>query len=276
MNKQISLKDTAVAAPHGQWKHSDEVIDDVACKRVSIVNVALIGRPGAADWVLIDAGIGGSAKAIAQAAAERFGEQSRPAAIVLTHAHFDHVGALETLADEWDVPIYAHVSERPFLDGSQAYPKPDPSVGGGLMARLSPLFPRGPINVARRLQLLPMSGDIPVLPGWRWIHTPGHTPGHVSLWREADRTLIAGDAFITTRQESAYAAVTQEPEMHGPPRYFTPDWENARESVRRLAALQPEVVVTGHGRPMQGAEMRTALEQLARDFDRVARPNKST
>ena len=110
------------------------------------------------------------------------------------------------------------------------------------------------------------------MPGWELIHTPGHTPGHVSFWRESDRTLIVGDAFITTRQESAYAVITQEPEMHGPPNYYTPDWESARTSVQRLAALEPERVITGHGRPMQGAAMREALRTLARDFDRIARP----
>ena len=108
--------------------------------------------------------------------------------------------------------------------------------------------------------------------GWRWLHTPGHTPGHVSLWRESDRLLVAGDAFITTRQESAYAAITQAPEMHGPPMYFTPDWVSARASVQSLAALAPDVVVTGHGQAMQGQEMRAALQELAQRFDEVAVP----
>jgi glyoxylase-like metal-dependent hydrolase (beta-lactamase superfamily II) len=108
--------------------------------------------------------------------------------------------------------------------------------------------------------------------GWRWLHTPGHAPGHISLWREADRLLIAGDAFITTRQESAYAAITQAPEMHGPPMYFTPDWDNARRSVQKLAALSPETVVTGHGQAMQGPEMRAALNVLADRFDEIAVP----
>jgi glyoxylase-like metal-dependent hydrolase (beta-lactamase superfamily II) len=83
---------------------------------------------------------------------------------------------------------------------------------------------------------------------------------------------VAGDAFITTNQESAYAVATQEPELHGPPRYFTPDWTAARDSVRRLAALSPELVITGHGHAMRGAVMRTALDLLARDFDRIAVP----
>lgn len=73
------------------------------------------------------------------------------------------------------------------------------------MPLLVPLFPRRPIDVSRWLQRLPEDGSVPQMPGWRWIHTPGHTPGHISFWRERDRTIIAGDAFITTNQESAYA-----------------------------------------------------------------------
>jgi glyoxylase-like metal-dependent hydrolase (beta-lactamase superfamily II) len=54
--------------------------------------------------------------------------------------------------------------------------------------------------------------------------------------------------------------------------YFTPDWESARKSVQRLAALEPESVITGHGRPLRGQTMRAPLHALARDFDRVALP----
>jgi glyoxylase-like metal-dependent hydrolase (beta-lactamase superfamily II) len=253
-----------------------EVTPDLAYRRLGIVNVAFFGRPGVGDrgWVLIDAGVFGTMKLITAAAAERFGANARPAAIVLTHGHFDHVGVLEDLADLWQAPVYAHDLERPYLDGSASYPPPDPSVGGGLMARLSPFYPRAPVDVSRWLRTLPADGSVPEMPGWRWLHTPGHTPGHVSLWREADRTIVAGDAFITTRQESAYAVAVQKPEMHGPPKYFTIDWEASRASVRRLAELEPEIAVTGHGPAMRGAEMRSALHALARDFDRVAVPDK--
>jgi glyoxylase-like metal-dependent hydrolase (beta-lactamase superfamily II) len=141
-----------------------------------------------------------------------------------------------------------------------------------MMARLSSMYPRGPYDVSKWLQALPADGSVPHMPGWRWIHVPGHTPGQIALWREGDRVLIAADAFITTRQESAYAVATQIPEMHGPPMYYTQDWEASRASVQKLAALEPEIVVTGHGLAMQGPEMRAALHQLARDFDEVAVP----
>jgi glyoxylase-like metal-dependent hydrolase (beta-lactamase superfamily II) len=137
---------------------------------------------------------------------------------------------------------------------------------------LSPLFPTSPVDVSAHLRDLPPDASVPFMPGFRWIHTPGHAPGHVSLWRERDRLLIAGDAVITTAQESAYASVTQAPEMHGPPMYFTPDWIAARMSVRAIDALSPETVITGHGAAMRGQEMRQALAELARDFDAVAVP----
>lgn len=253
------------------------VTGDVAYRRLVLVNVVFVGNPGAGDrgWVLVDAGVMGGKRAITAAAEARFGAGARPSAIVLTHGHFDHVGVLEDLAAEWDVPVYVHALERPYLDGNAAYPTPDPNVGGGLLGRISPLYPTEPVNVAGRLRDLPQDGSVPPLPGWRWLHTPGHAPGHISLWRETDRTLIVGDAFVTVAQESAYAVAVQEPELHGPPMYLTIDWDAARTSVRDLAALEPERVITGHGRPLQGPEMRRALQALAADFDHVAVPKQS-
>ena len=244
---------------------------DVAYQRMLFVNVGYVGAPGGGDWVLVDAGVPGMAERIVHAAAQRFGG-APPTAIVLTHGHFDHVGSLTSLLERWPVPVFAHADERPYLDGSASYPKPDPLVGGGAMALLSPLFPRSPLDIRGSLQDLPADGSVPGLPGWRWLHTPGHSVGHVSLWREADRTLMAGDAFVTTAQESAYAAVTQAPELHGPPMYFTHDWQAAAASVRMLAGLEPEVALTGHGRAMQGPALRTALHALAARFEDVAVP----
>lgn len=272
MDKQIPLSDAARAEEH-EHDGIHEVRVDLAYQRLMLVNVAFAGRAGAGDrgWALIDAGLPGTAPLIRNAAEERFGKGSRPAAIIMTHGHFDHIGALERLSAEWDTPIYAHRQEMRYLDGSSSYPPPDPSVGG-MMATVSPLFPRDPIDVSERLFALPDDGGVPGMPGWRWISTPGHTEGHVSLWRESDRTLVSGDAVITTRQESAYAVVLQSPEMHGPPAYFTPDWHAAEQSVRRLAALEPALIVPGHGRAFAGAEMRSALHALAERFAEVAVP----
>ena len=273
MEHSIPL-DPAGRAGHADDDGTQEVRPDLAYKRLAIVNAVFFGLPGAGDrgWTLIDAGIPGTAGLIKEAAAERFGDGARPAAIIQTHGHFDHVGGLEELAELWDAPVYAHPLEMPYLSGQEAYLPPDPTVGGGLMAAVSRLYPRSPVDVGARLHTLPEDGSVPAMPGWTWLAVPGHTPGQVALWREADRTLIAADAFITTAQESAYAVATQRPELHGPPMYFTPDWISAKVSVENLAALEPQLVVTGHGPAMQGAEMRAALHTLAREFDRIAVP----
>jgi glyoxylase-like metal-dependent hydrolase (beta-lactamase superfamily II) len=250
------------------------VCDDVAYLRTVMVNVYFVGQPRAGDreWVLVDAGISGSADQIAEAAEMRFGVGSRPAAIILTHGHFDHVGALEELSRRWDAPIYAHPLELPYLTGRSSYPPPDPSVGGGLIAALSWSFSRGPIDLGDAIKPLPDNKTVPGLSDWRWVFTPGHTPGHIVLFRDADRTLIAGDAIVTTKQESVQAVLTQRRELHGPPMYFTPDWKAAAKSVADLADLEPEIVATGHGEPLQGASMRADLHALARDFPMRAVP----
>jgi glyoxylase-like metal-dependent hydrolase (beta-lactamase superfamily II) len=252
---------------------SVEAAPDVLCHTVQIVNICLVGNPHQPNnWVLVDAGMPESADDILEAAASRFGPQARPKAIILTHGHFDHVGAVVDLVKAWDVPVYAHERELPYLTGKRRYPDPDLSAGGGLIAWMSPLFPREPVDLGANVRPLPRDGHVPHLPGWKWIHTPGHTPGHISLFRERDRTLIAGDAFVTVRQESLYKVFMQDKEIHGPPKYFTSDWIAAKKSVETLESLKPAVAVTGHGVPMSGQELSEGLKHLVRNFDKIAVP----
>jgi glyoxylase-like metal-dependent hydrolase (beta-lactamase superfamily II) len=250
----------------------NDIAPDLKGVRLLFVNVYAVGN--ATDgWTLIDTGIPFSAGKIKHWAETLFGKNTKPRAIILTHGHFDHVGAVRALVDDWEVPVYAHAAEFPYLTGHQKYPPPDPGVGGGLMAVMSPLFPRSSADLGGRVQELPADGTIPGMPGWRYLHTPGHAPGHVSLFRENDRVLVAGDAICTTKQESFLAVAKQTPELHGPPAYYTPDWNAARDSVRALADLQPRTIAPGHGLPMCGDQVPEQINRLAREFDHYALPH---
>jgi len=241
--------------------------------RIMLVNVYAITSE--AGWVLIDAGLPMSAHRIRRWAESQF-TRHKPSMILLTHGHFDHVGALPDLAQEWDVPVYAHPLEMQYLQGKAKYPPPDPGAGGGLMSLLAPFYPRGPIELGTHVRPLPDNGSIPELEGWKWIHTPGHTDGHVAFYRESDRCLIVGDAFSTTKAESVLAIASQKPELHGPPAYYTSDWDAAKTSVEVLARLKPQTVAPGHGSPMTGRDVAPGLDRLAADFDVIARPHKNT
>jgi glyoxylase-like metal-dependent hydrolase (beta-lactamase superfamily II) len=243
--------------------------------KILFVNIYMIAnRKGIANgWVLVDAGLKGSASKIASMAEALFGAGARPEAIILTHGHFDHVGALEDMLAYWPgVPVYAHQLELPYLTGESSYPPADPTVGGGLMTWLSWLYPVKPINIGDRVQALDTSGDIPELPEWKTIHTPGHTPGHISLFFKLNATLIAGDAFATTKAESAVYNLIFAQKLSGPPKYFTTDWAQAAQSVRKLYDLEPRVVAAGHGYAMRGKELAAALKQLADHFEDTAIP----
>src|SRR5690625_1779130 len=124
-----------------------EVLPDLYQFTVQIVNIHLIGHPNAEKFVLIDAGMPKSSQMIISAVEERFGEGRQPEAIILTHGHFDHVGALIKLVEKWNVPVYAHTLEMPYVTGEEKYPKPDASVEGGLIAKMSPMFPNDPIDL---------------------------------------------------------------------------------------------------------------------------------
>ena len=248
-----------------------EVLPDIFYYTNQIVNVVMIGMPND-KWVLIDAGMPGGGQKIIEAAEERFGKDKAPECIVLTHGHFDHVGGITELLEKWKVPVYAHYLELPFLNGSKSYPEPDPSVEGGLLAKIADIYPYKPVNIAEIIRPLSSHACLPNFGDWEWIHTPGHSPGHVAFFRKTDKVLVSGDAVITVRQDSLYKVLIQKKELNGPPRYFTNDWDQAKASVESLADLEPEYLISGHGQYLSGETLRTDLKQLAAEFDEVAKP----
>ena len=202
------------------------------------INAYLLGE------VLVDTGIKQSAATITRALAGR-----SIAAIALTHAHGDHAGAMKRLAAELGVPVWCGAGDREAAEtGKQdlARPLSRPRLAGLTHAAVG--FDGRPVD--RTLA----EGD-ELTGGFTVLDTPGHSPGHVSFWRESDRTLICGDVFFNMN------LLTTEPGLRQPPRVLTPAPARNRDSERRLAGLEPSTVGFGHG-PV----LRDDAERLLHDF----------
>jgi glyoxylase-like metal-dependent hydrolase (beta-lactamase superfamily II) len=239
-------------------------VTQLRIKRLFNVYFVDAGPPGA--WVLVDTGLPGSEAVIRAAAAERYGPESVPQVILLTHGHRDHSGSALALATGWRVPVLVHPLELPYLTGQALYPPPDPTVGG-FLAFVSRFFPRDLPDLRSVVQALPVDSEaVPFLPGWRWLPAPGHAPGQVVFFREADDTLLSGDGFATINVDSLVSVLLDAPEVSRGGTPFSYDWAAARASVQRLAALNPQALGCGHGPVIKGPAAAAGLHRLAATY----------
>ena len=180
----------------------DAIAAGVVGLRISVVNVFAVA--GESGWTLIDAGLNGSAGRLKSWAAEHFGDTA-PTAIVLTHAHFDHVGAI----DAWNVPVYAHVEELPYVTGERLYPPPDPTVGGGLMARMASAYPRDLVDLGDRARPLERGRVGPghagmALDPYPWTHRrPRLAVSRCRPRADGRRRVLHHEAGISSRRRDA-------------------------------------------------------------------------
>jgi glyoxylase-like metal-dependent hydrolase (beta-lactamase superfamily II) len=245
---------------HGDHDVSGDVFG-VTRIGVLFANVYALETPDG-GWVLLDTGLEGFSRRLRRSIEHCRGRGAGPKAILLTHGHHDHAGNARALAAFWGVPVYAHRLELPFLTGQSLYPPEDRSVGGA-PAWLARIVSSVGYDLTGHVRPLPDGGEVPFLPDWHWLHTPGHSPGHIVLFRESDRTLLSGDAVVTMNLDSWLNQLTRRRRFGRPPASSTPDWETARQSVRALAELAPHTVAAGHGLPMSGPPIADELRAFA-------------
>lgn len=182
-----------------------------------MINAYLVGD------VLVDAGTPAAGKRLLR---QLTGHQVR--AHLVTHAHPDHFGSTHAVAEALGVPVWAGALDAEAIETARPVTGP-----GRIPALMSRMKMPPPHSVDRGL----VEGD--EIAGFEVLDTPGHSPGHIALWRESDRVLICGDVFMRMVRVGA------------PWGFLTVDPAQNRQSMQRLAALRPELVLFGHGRPLR-------------------------
>jgi hydroxyacylglutathione hydrolase len=192
------------------------------------INAYLIGD------ILVDAGIRSSAPRLEKAL-----EHHKLRAHALTHVHSDHQGASHVICQTKKIPLWVHETESSIMES-------------GLIQH------NAPNNIITQLQRRYWAGQgHPVtrtlsahddLNGFEVLETPGHAQGHISLWRETDKTLIIGDVLTNMN------VLTTQSGLHEPLGIFTLDAVQNREHIHKLAKLEPNLILFGHGKPLRDPE----------------------
>lgn len=188
------------------------------------MNAYLIGE------VVVDAGIRTSGRRLVKAVAGH-----SVTAHALTHAHGDHAGGSKHVCEALGVPLWVGI--RDVEAASTGKPVMGKGPAGWLMGKVGTW---AGAKVDRELKEGDDAGA-----GFVVLEVPGHSAGHVAYWRESDRTLVCGDVYFNLHP------LTAVPGLHEPPAGFTPDPARNRQSARRLAELEPELVLFGHGPPLR-------------------------
>jgi glyoxylase-like metal-dependent hydrolase (beta-lactamase superfamily II) len=247
LTRLANLRTKAQAWRHGA-SEAERVADGVWIVRggfpVKTMNVYLVEDDGGVT--VFDAGISDMTVAIRSAAA-RLGGVKR---VVLGHADADHRGAAPGLS----APVYCHPAEReaaessdprrPYWDLERLGPH-----GRMLLSRLVPIWDGGAVQIAGTVE----EGD--EIAGFRVIGLPGHAPGLIGLFRERDRLALVSDCFYTLDPQTGFKRPAGVPHPA-----FNISTEQAAQSIRKLAALQPSAAWAGHADPVTG----DVVEQLQR------------
>lgn len=196
------------------------------------------------EVVLVDTGIPGQLEEIREAMDKAGVPFHKLTKVILTHQDIDHIGSLPAILEAADhkIEIMAHEADKPFIEGNKPPLKMNPERVAKMLESL-PEEQRQKIQlmfgtpiIATVNQTLSDGEVLPYCGGITIIYTPGHTPGHISLYLHSSKTLITGDALV------AINGVLQ-----GPNPQATPDMETALQSIKKFTEYDIETVICYHG-----------------------------
>ncbi|MEE6452325.1 MBL fold metallo-hydrolase [Gottfriedia acidiceleris] len=210
--------------------------------QINIINPTILWDEQ--EVILVDTGIPGQTEEIREAIEKSGLEFNKLSKIILTHQDIDHIGSLAELlktADQ-EIEVLAHKEDKPYIEGDKALIKVNPE-------RIAKMIESVPEEIGKKIkaiydtslnakvnstltdeEVLPYAGGITV------IYTPGHTPGHICLYHQQSKTLIAGDAVVAA-----------DGVIMGPNPNATPDMETALMSIKKLTKYDIETIICYHG-----------------------------
>lgn len=239
-----------------------KIADGIEMLEIAIEGTPMVIHPtvfyDANSFVLVDTGMPGYRNVILELVRKAGIQGGEPAQIILTHQDIDHVGSLpQFMAESKErLDVIAHPDDKPYIDGEIPFIKMNPERKQMLLQKMpekvrqqfeAAFFNTTSTNVTMTVQdgeRLPLAGGVVV------IHTPGHTPGHISLYHEPSKTLIAGDAMVVNNGE-----------LYGPNPPVTPNMEQAIESLKKLKSYDIEAVICYHGGLYKG-NLSQRLEEI--------------
>ena len=194
---------------------------------------------------LVDAGMQADGKRILEFITSKMNRKpSEVKTIAITHCHVDHTRGLAAIKAATGAKVAVHEADADFVSGKKRYPSPGGAMGFAF-SMMSPFFKLTPVEPDIMLKEGDTVGRLAV------FHTPGHTPGSISLYDGQDRVLFVGDTarFMKGRLE-------------GPPPRFTQHMDQAKASIEMLSSLDFEVMLSGHGEPMRSPDAPKMMNQL--------------